>query len=118
MERTVAAVCTVGTLPYSEPTLYPRAFLALLDNQGIDSNKEGEVFDTVGPFDDKIRPTGGWFYFVGELIKKGEGLMHAGDFQYWVQPSFPRAPACFGESVAAIEFATKVTWVLDEEPTG
>jgi hypothetical protein len=44
--------------------------------------------------------------------------MHAGDFQYWVQPSFPRAPAGFGESVAAIEFATKVTWVLDEEPTG
>jgi hypothetical protein len=38
--------------------VYPRAFLALLDNRGMDSNKEGEVFDTVGPFDDKIRPTG------------------------------------------------------------
>jgi hypothetical protein len=70
--------------------------------------------DKVGPFDDMIRPTGGWFYLVGDLVEKGERLMQVGDFQYWFQPSFPRPPAGFGERVAAIEFAAQVRWVLDE----
>lgn len=95
-------------------TIYPQAFRALLDQLGIDPDKEGEVYDKVGPFDDKIRPTGGWFYFVGELIEKGERLMQVGDFQYWFQPSFPRPPASFGEFVAAIEFAVQLPWVSDE----
>jgi hypothetical protein len=61
----------------------------------------------VGPFEDKVRPTGG-LNFVGELIERGERLMQDGNFQYWFQPSSPRAPACFGEAVAAIEFSTQV----------
>jgi hypothetical protein len=97
-------------------TLYPQAFRALLDQLGIDPNKEGHVYDKVGPFEDKIRPTGGWFYFVSELIEKGERLMQIGDFQYWFQPTFPRPPACFGESMVAIEFSVPVPWVLDEPP--
>jgi hypothetical protein len=95
-------------------TVYPKAFLAFLDQLGIDPNKEGEVYDKVGPFEVKIRPTGGWFYFVGELVEKGEKLTQVGDFQYWFQPSFPRAPACFGGDVEAIEFAVPIPWVLDE----
>lgn len=95
---------------------YPSDFRALLERLGIDSNKEGEVYDAAGTHECSARPTGGWFYFVGELIEKGERLIQAGDFQYWFQPSFPRPPACFGESVAAIEFAAKVPWVLDENP--
>jgi hypothetical protein len=97
-------------------TIYPQGFRVLLDQLGIDPNKEGEVFDMVGPFDCMIRPTGGWFYFVGELIEPGERLMQVGDFQYWFQPSFPRPPTCFGEPVAAIEFSAQVPWVLDESP--
>jgi hypothetical protein len=96
--------------------IYPQAFLTLLDQLGIDPNKEGEVFDLVGPDDRKIRPIGGWFYFVGEFIEKGERLMQAGNFQYWFQPSFPRPPACFGECVVAIEFSVQIPWVLDESP--
>jgi hypothetical protein len=96
--------------------VYPPDFRALLDKLGIDPNKEGEVYDAAGPFELRIRPTGGWFYFVGELIEKGERLIQTGDFQYWVQPSFPRPPTCFGERVAAIEFAAQVPWVLEESP--
>ncbi len=91
-------------------TAYPESFRALLLRMGIDPGKEGEVYDMAGPFQDRIRPTGGWFYFVGELVEKGEKLMSDGDFRYWFQPSFPRPPACFGERVAAIEFATSVPW--------
>ena len=96
--------------------VYPQAFRILLDNLGIDPNKEGEVFDEMGPFDDRIRPTGGWFFFVGELIEPGERLIEVDGFQYWFQPAFPRPPACFSGPVAAIEFATRVPWVLSEDP--
>jgi hypothetical protein len=96
--------------------VYPPEFRATLTLLGIDPNKEGEVYDKVGPFDLRIRPTGGWFYFVGDLIKPGERLMQDGKFQYWFQPSFPRPPICFGENVGAIEFSVEVPWVLDELP--
>lgn len=96
--------------------VYPQDFRALLNQLGIDPNKEGEVFDMIGPFDDRIRPTGGWFYFVGEFIDRGERLIQNGDFQYWFQPSFPRPPDCFGQSVIAIEFNAQVPWVLKEDP--
>jgi len=97
-------------------TVFPQAFRAFPDQLGIDPKKEGEVYDMAGPFEDRIRPAGGWFYFVGELIEKGEKLIQVGDFQYWFQPSFPRPPAVFGKQVAAIEFSAQVPWVLDEDP--
>jgi hypothetical protein len=97
-------------------TVYPPEFRALLTVLGIDPNKEGEVYDCVGPFDSRIRLTGGFFYFVGELIKPGEKLMQTGNFQYWFQPSFPRPQVCFGENVGAIQFSFEVTWVLDDDP--
>ena len=99
--------------------IYPPAFLALLDQLGIDPMKEGEVFDAAGVEDGrKLRHTGGWFHFVGELVEKGEKLAQAGAFQYWFQPSFPRPRAAFGDRVAAIEFSTQIPWVLDENPSG
>jgi hypothetical protein len=98
--------------------IYPQTFRALLDQLGIDPDKEGEIYDGIGPFEVAVRPTGGWFYFVGELIEPGEKLVQAGNFQYWVQPAFPRAPACFGESVAAIEFSAQIPWVLEESWAG
>jgi hypothetical protein len=99
-------------------TVYPQGFRAFLDRLGIDPKKEGEVYDMARPFEERIRPTGGWFYFFGELIEKGEKLIQVGDFQYWFQPSFLRPPAAFGKEVAAIEFSTQVPWVLDEDPAG
>jgi hypothetical protein len=97
-------------------TLYPPAFLELFDQLGIDPNKEGEAFDMMGPFEATVRPTGGWFYFIGELSESGEKLIQESNFQYWFQPVFPRPPACFGDRVAAIEFLAQVPWVLDESP--
>jgi hypothetical protein len=99
-------------------TVFPQGFRAFLDQLGVDPDKEGEVYDMGGTDGSRIRLTGGWFYFVGELIEKGESLIPAGDFQYRFQPSFPQPPASFGKQVAAIEFFTQVPWVLDEHPAG
>ena len=97
-------------------SIYPPNFRLLLAQIGIDPAKEGEVFDMVGPFNERLRPTGGWFYFVGEFIERGEKRVDEGEFQYWFQPSFPRPPDSFGQSVVAIEFSVRVPWVLDEDP--
>jgi hypothetical protein len=103
-------------------TVYPETFLNLLQRIGIDPGKEGEVYDMAGPDDRRVRSTGGWFYFVGELVEKGEKSIseraREGEFSYWLGTSFPRPPACFGERVAALEFVTDVSWVLREDPGG
>src|SRR5262249_51225748 len=48
-------------------TVYPENFRGLLDQLGIDPEKEGEVYECgpVGP----LRAYGGWFYFAGELLE-------------------------------------------------
>lgn len=111
-------MCLLPQLAAQGATVYPQGFRAFLDQLGIDPKKEGGVYDMAGVDERRIRPTGGWFYFVGELIEKGEKLIQVGDFQYWFQPSFPRPPAAFGKDVAAIEFSAQVPWVLDEDPAG
>ncbi len=98
--------------------VYPQAFRALLDQIGIDLHKEGEAYE-MGPAGDGLRLYGGWFYFVGELVEKGERETHlAQDFQCYFAPrtSLPPAEACFGDRVAAIEFVTKARWVPDGSP--
>lgn len=93
---------------------YPEAFRDLLNTLGIDPTKEGEAVH-YGPKETGRHLYGGWFYFVGEVIEAGESSSRAGDdFRYWTGTSFPRPPAAFGKTVAALEFMTQVPWVLEE----
>ena len=57
-------------------TVYPKSFRVLLDQLGIDPEKEDEVYDfgSEGP----LKGYGGWFYFAGELIEPGERMTDAG----------------------------------------
>src|SRR5580658_10462436 len=95
---------------------YPQAFRLLLDQLGIDFVKEGEVYEC-GPVADTLRAYGGWFYCAGELTAPGERLTdaHSG-FQYWVTTAaqLPTPPATFGRSVLAVQFFTKLPWVIAE----
>ena len=54
-------------------TAYPQSFLDLLNTLGVDPSKEGEAV-LYGPKDDTYL-YGGWFYFVGEVIEKGESIV-------------------------------------------
>jgi len=99
-------------------TVYPESFRRLLDQLGIDTQKEGEVYEC-GP-DGPLRVYGGWFYFIGEFIELGRHRTTdvASDFQYWFADGKRLlAPAAeFGANVLAVEFLTKLSGVISEKP--
>ena len=50
--------------------IYPVEFRVLLEQLGIDPNKEAEAFAN-GPLDNGLCHYGGWFFFVGEMVNAG-----------------------------------------------
>jgi hypothetical protein len=60
--------------------VYPPSFRALLEQLGIDPNKEGEAFE-YEPVGDGCHLYGGWFYLVGEVVTAGERNNNAPDAQ-------------------------------------
>src|ERR1700722_19919205 len=96
---------------------YPEIFRQILDQLGIDPAKEGEVYEC-GP-DGTLRVYGGWFYFAGEIFTKGTRVTDArSGFQYWFADAktLPSPVVDFGEKVLAIEFFTRLPWVVPEQP--
>ena len=96
--------------------VYPEPFRQLLDRLGIDAAKEGDVFEE-GP-SGVLVVYGGWFYLAGEIVEAGERLTESGaGLDYFFRASHrPIALADFGDEVLALEFSTKLPWVLSEEP--
>ncbi len=98
-------------------TVFPGAFRLLLNQLGIDPEKEGEVYGC-GP-DGPQWLYGGWFYFAGELVEAGVRLTDAGPgFQYFFTDAqrLPSATVDFGNSVLAVEFVTRLPWVIEARP--
>ncbi len=98
--------------------IYPASFRALLEQLGVDPNKEGEIFEC-GPVEDGCHLYGGWFYFVGEMVTAGELNHNAPDshqFEFFFTSTGPDAPAFRGGPRLTIEFTTHVKWVLPESP--
>lgn len=99
---------------------YPESFRSLLDRLGIDPNKEGEAYEC-GP-EDELYIYGGWFYLSGEIVVQGERLVEdpIKGFRYWIADArrLPKPPANFGEKVIALEFMTRIPWVLSPRPEG
>ena len=98
-------------------TAYLGDFRLLLNQLGIDPEKEGEVYEC-GP-EGPLRVYGGWFYFVGELIQAGERMTDTtSGFQYFFTDAkrLPRPVVDFGKNILAVEFITKLPWVISEQP--
>src|ERR1700730_9362543 len=62
------------------PVPYPPEFLSLLDQLGIDCNKEIEVYE-LGPSDNGVMYAG-WFHFVGHA--RGEAVQNIDGFTYYL----------------------------------
>jgi hypothetical protein len=98
-------------------TVYPEAFRLFLDQVCIDSVKEGEVYDcgAEGP----LWVYCGWFYFAGALIKPGERMTDPrSGFQYWLTDAkgLPKPQGDFGKNVLAVQFFTRLPWVIPDQP--
>src|SRR6266700_2272343 len=79
--------------------IYPASFIALLEQLGIDPNKEGEAFQCM-PVEDGCHLYGAWFYLVGEMVTAGERNYNASDshddahhFEFFFTRSHPNAEA-------------------------
>jgi hypothetical protein len=98
--------------------VYPASFGVLLEQLGIDPNKEGEVFQCM-PVEDGCHLYGGWFYLVGEMVTAGERNYNPPDsqnFDLFFTTAHCRAPEFRGGPVLSIEFTAHVKWVLPESP--
>jgi hypothetical protein len=94
--------------------IYPVEFRRLLDQLGIDFEKEAEVV-AAGPVE-RIVHYEGWFYLAGELVEAGEKLTAINSsFQYFFRDAvLPSSePRNFGDRVLAIEFSTQAPWVIE-----
>jgi hypothetical protein len=71
----------------------------------------------VGPEGD-LRIYGGWFYFVGEVANLGERNSALTNFEFWFVDAkrLPKPVADFSDKIAAVEFITKLPWVLPNQP--
>jgi hypothetical protein len=96
--------------------IYPEVFRELLNQLGIDSNKEGEAVAD-GPLENGLHHYGGWFFFVGEMVSAGERLSHASDspyFKYFFTRGGPCPKEFRGGANLGIEFEAHVKWILNE----
>jgi hypothetical protein len=90
--------------------IHPASFVALLEQLGIDANKEEEVVE-YGPVEGKGHLYDGWFYFVGEMVATGERNSNASDadyFEFFFTSVGPDSPAFRGGPRLTIEFTTHV----------
>ncbi len=98
---------------------YPASFRELLEQIGIDPNKEVEAFE-YGPVGDGIHRYGGWFYFVGEMVTWGARNVNPPDavhyFDFFFTSVGPLAPAFRGVPRLTVEFNADLEWVLPEPP--
>ncbi len=96
-------------------TAFAPSFLSLLDRLGIDSSKEGEVYGCY-PRPSGMRLYGGWFFFSGLLLEKGEQKKFEDGVSYFVigpggMPS-PHPRDAFGPNPLSLDFEIEIPWVL------
>src|SRR5580698_10950906 len=96
--------------------VYRDSFRELLEQLGIDSNKECEAFE-YGPVDDGCHLYGGWFYLVGEIVIAGERNCSAPDshhFNYSFTSIGPNAPAFRGGPRLTLWSFRLTKWLLGD----
>ena len=95
---------------------FPAEFLALLDQLGVDPNKDGEVYHN-GRITPGRHDHAGWIHFIGSLAETGDfAPVRLGDgFTVWMcGASAPRLASLAGLPVVQLEFhAESVPWLLD-----
>jgi hypothetical protein len=94
---------------------FPNEFLTCLQSFGIDSRKEDEAYQC-GKDSTGLYIYGGWFHFVGGVVRGGQEIEVDG-FRYWfsLPGQTPKPSDAFNAMpVAAIQFLTHLPWTISE----
>ena len=77
--------------------------------------KKGEASEC-GPDENGLCIYGGWFHFIGKVLRDAGKIAQFGAFEYWFsEGAVARAPAAFGKGCrSAVEFSTRLKWVIDK----
>lgn len=97
--------------------VYPTPFRDLLDQLGVDPNKEGEAVAD-GPLESGLHHYGGWFFFVGEMVMAGEQFSQVTEapyFGYFFTRGGPSPKAFRSAPSLRVEFIAHVKWVLPDQ---
>ena len=101
--------------------VFPPAFLALLDDLGIDARKDGEVY-ACGMLGENRHFYGGWFHFVGQHHGPDDlpPVPLGPDFSASLTTAYaPRRPVFQDAQLVQLSFnAEAVPWLLDEPELG
>lgn len=113
-----ADVCTCTScknFAAQRANVFAAEFLTVLELLGIDPVKEDEAWEC-GKDSTGLFMYGGWFHFVGRVVRTGQEI-DVGGLRYWFSApgSTPKPHDAFGAMpVAAIEFFTHLPWTIAE----
>jgi hypothetical protein len=99
--------------------VFPAEFLRFLGELGIDTAREWEVYevDFEANNPQKLVMYGGWFVFAGRILEGVEDPPEGEDgFKFWVVTSFPKGTLLKEMQLCAVQFLTRIPWVLEEIP--
>jgi hypothetical protein len=109
---------------HARGSVYPDSFKKMLDQLGIDAEKETEIcqFNRLSP---GWHLYAGWFHFVGTIKKAPSDELtykqvpDESDFSWYFRSKKDLLPKAFGQNpVVQLNWIGKVPWVIDaEEPT-
>lgn len=104
------------TFTAQRSSLYPDAFLRLLNELGADPLKDVGAFIYECEPGQFHSPCGGYFVFVGELLEGAawRPQHRPGSFTFWFTPHFPRGGLPQDVRLCAIEFCAEVPSVISE----
>jgi len=95
--------------------LFTTACLAFFAQFGIDPIKPAEIYD-VGPVEGStpgMIQYGGWFHFIGEIVRLGENVALSPDLTVWFSRKIALAAASFTGPVVQLEIEARLPWVLE-----
>jgi len=96
--------------------VFSGAALKFLDQFGIDPHKAAETYDLgPAPANPKLILYGGWFHFIGQIVKCGDRVSLGENLVIWFSPGIALAPPSFaGLHLVQLELEALLPWLLPE----
>ena len=96
--------------------VFSGAALEFFGQFGIDPCKEAETYDLgPAPANPNLILYGGWFHFIGEIVKCGDRVSLGDNLVVWFSPGVALGPPSFaGRLLVQMEMEALVPWLLPQ----